>query len=231
MDDVEGGGVAMKARMLMLTAGVLAVAIAVSPAARRRYLSWGATLEEAAGTLPGDDLLPDAALLSTRAVSIDAAPEAVWPWLVQMGSGRGGAYTYDWIENLLGLDMHSADEILPQFQQLAVGDVLPLGPSGPSMRVEICDRDRTLAFKSADGAWVWIFELRPDRGGTRLISRNRITPPGAGRVRRLLYDVVMSPGSLVMERRMLYGIKRRAERLSRSGTSDPSAPTRDTLRS
>jgi hypothetical protein len=67
----------------------------------------------------------------------------VWPWLVQMGSGRGGAYTYDWIENLFGLDMHSADAIMPEFQHLAVGDVLPLGPDGPGMRVEICDAEST----------------------------------------------------------------------------------------
>ena len=178
---------------------------------RRWFLTWGATPGEVAGPLPGDDLLPDAELSSTRAVTIGAEPPAVWPWLVQMGSGRGGAYTYDWIENLFGLNMHSADQILPQFQGLAVGDVLPMGRDGPAMRVEICDRDRTLAFRSTDGAWVWIFELRPVPGGTRLISRNRIRPPGTGRIRRLLYDAVMTPGSLVMERRMLLGIRKRAE--------------------
>jgi hypothetical protein len=80
------------------------------------------------------------------------------------------------------------------------------------MRVEICEPERTLAFRSGDGAWVWIFELRPDRGRTRLISRNRISPPGTIRVARLIYDVVMAPGSLIMERRMLHGIKERAER-------------------
>ncbi len=204
-------------------AGLAAAAAALSPPARRRWLTWGATPAEVAGALPGDDLLPDAALVSTRAVTIAAGPPAVWPWLVQMGSGRGGAYTYDWIENLFGLDMHSADAILPQFQHLAAGDVLPLGPGGPGMRVEICDPGRTLAFRSADGAWVWIFALRPDPRGTRLISRNRITPPGAGRVRRWLYDVVMSPGSLVMERRMLLGIRERAERAAGPGDPGPGA--------
>ncbi len=151
-------------------------AAAWSPAARRWCLSYGATAEEVARQLPGDELLPSPDLLSTRAVTIDAAPETVWPWLVQMGSGRGGAYTYDWIENLFGLDMHSADEILPGFQHLAVGDVLPLGANGPGMRVEICDPERTLAFRSTDGTWVWIFELSSYWLGTRLISRNRIAP-------------------------------------------------------
>jgi hypothetical protein len=193
----------------LLGAGVLVAAL--SPAARRRYLTWGTTEEEATGPLPGDDLLPNPDLLSTRAVTIDAAPSTVWPWLVQMGSGRGGAYTYDWIENLLGLDMHSAYEILPTFQRLAVGDVLPVGPKGPAMRVEICEPERTLVFRSTDGMWVWIFELRQHWLGTRLISRNRIATPGAGWARRLVDHVVMEPGSLIMERRMLLGIKWRAE--------------------
>ncbi len=70
--------------------------------------------------------------MTTRAITIDAPPDAIWPWLVQMGSGRGGAYTYDWIENLLGLNMHSADEILPEFQDLKAGDELPMGPGGRS---------------------------------------------------------------------------------------------------
>jgi hypothetical protein len=133
---------------------------------------------------------------------------------VQMGSGRGGAYTYDWIENLFGLNMHSADQILPQFQQLAVGDVLPMGPNGPAMRVEICDPQRTLAFCSTDGNWVWSFNLSSLWPGTRLISRNRITVPDATWLGRLLYRVIMEPGSLVMERRMLLGIRKRAEALS-----------------
>jgi len=212
-DEVRGVPATMRAVLLLIGAGV---AVAASPWARRRFVTWGATPEEITGTLPGDDLLPDAGLVSTRAITIAAGPSAVWPWLVQMGSGRGGAYTYDRVENLFGLDMHSADEILPRLQHLAVGDTMPLGPRGPAMRVEICEPERTLAFRSADGAWVWIFELRPDHCRTRLISRNRIRPPGANPAARLLYEVAMAPGSLIMERRMLHGIRQRAERLGRS---------------
>jgi hypothetical protein len=189
----------------------MAAATVYSPPARHWYLNYGATAEEAAQALPGDELLPDPDLQSTRAITIAAPPSTVWPWLVQMGSGRGGAYTYDWIENLLGLDMHSADDILPQFQHLAVGDVLPLGPKGPAQRVEICDTDRTLAFRSTDGTWVWIFHLTTRWLATRLISRNRILVPGATVARRLVGRVVLEPGSLIMERRMLLGIKERAE--------------------
>ncbi|GIF42828.1 SRPBCC family protein [Actinoplanes xinjiangensis] len=199
-------------RFPWIIAACVAVA-AYSPPARRWYLTWGATLEEAAAPLPGDELLTEPDLQSTRAVIIDAPPAAVWPWLVQMGSGRGGAYTYDWIENLFGLGMHSADEILPQFQHLAVGEVLPLGPDGPGMRVEIFEPEQTLSFCSEDGNWVWTFHLRPDSPGkTRLLSRNRIAAPAASWASRLVTRFVMEPGSLIMERRMLLGIKERTER-------------------
>jgi hypothetical protein len=192
----------------------LAASAAYSKLARRWYLTWGATSAETTARLPGDELLDEPDLQSTRAISIEAPPAAVWPWLVQMGSGRGGAYTYDWIENLFGLGMHSADEILPQFQHLAVGETLPIGPNGPGMRVEICVPERTLAFRSVDGAWVWIFELRSDGAGTRLVSRNRIATPHATWTGRLANRLVMEPGSLIMERRMLLGIKERAERIA-----------------
>lgn len=181
---------------------------------RRKVLTWGASAEEISGRLPGDDLLPDTRLVTTRAVTIQAPPDAVWPWLAQMGSGRGGAYTYDWIENLLGLDMHSADTILPQHQQIKTGDEFPLGPGRPAFRVEVCEPGRALVFRFAGGNWVWSFALIARAGTTRLVSRNRIVMPGASLVTRLFNLVVMEPGSLVMERKMLLGIKKRAERLS-----------------
>ena len=202
----------MRAAAWTVIGGAALAAVIWSPPARRWCLTYGATAAEVAGRLPGDDLLPHPDLLSTRAVTIEAPPAAVWPWLAQMGSGRGGAYTYDWIENLFGLDMHSADTILPEFQRIAAGDVLPLGPGGPGMRVEICDRERTLAFRSTAGDWVWIFHLADDRLGTRLISRNRIATTRATPAQRLANRLVVEPGSLVMERRMLLGIKERAER-------------------
>ena len=179
---------------------------------RHWCLTWGARDAEVAAKLPGDELLPDAGLVTTRAVTIDALPAAIWPWLVQMGSGRGGAYTYDWIENLLGLDMHSADEILPRYQDLRVGDELPMGPGRPGMTVEVLDPPRTLAVRLADQNWVWIFALVPEGESTRLISRNRIATSALPPAARLFYTVFMEPGSLVMERKMLLGIKQRAER-------------------
>ena len=193
-----------------------ASAAVVGPAAyllffRRWCLTWGARDNEVAGKLPGDELLPGADLVTTRAVTIDAPQETIWPWLAQMGSGRGGAYTYDWIQNLLGLNMHSADTILPQYQGIKVGDELPMGPGRPVMTVEVADPPRTLAIRIADQNWVWIFALVPEGGSTRLISRNRIATSSLGPVARAFYTVFMEPGSLIMERKMLLGIKQRAE--------------------
>lgn len=197
---------------LAAAAGLAAVAY---PLLLRRWcLTWGATTDEVARAIPGDDLLPRPDICSTRAVTIDAPPAAIWPWLVQMGSGRGGAYTYDWIENLFGLDMHSADEILPEFQYLRVGDLLPLGDKGPRLRAEVVDRDQTLTLRSEDGNWVWAFALYPEATHTRLVSRNRIAVQAATVAHRLTDLFVMEPGSLVMERKMLLGIKERAERLA-----------------
>lgn len=191
-------------------AGLVCGAIAYRLLLRPRVLTWGATADEAVARLPGDELLEDAAGVATRAITIDAPASAVWPWLAQMGpSPRGGAYTYDWIENLLGLNMHSADEVLPEFQHPRVGDELGYGAN--RMRFERVEPGHVLALRSSDGNWVWSFVLDEHDGSTRLISRNRFRLP---RLRDRLGMVPMEPGSLVMERKMLRGIKRRAERLA-----------------
>jgi hypothetical protein len=179
---------------------------------RERCLQWGATDEEAEADLPGDDLLTAPDILSTRAITIDAPAAAIWPWLLQFGPGRGGAYTYDWIENLMGLNMHSADRILPEFQQLKVGDAFPLGTKGPVVRVASIDPEGSLVFRSDDGHWVWSFTLVETGDRTRLLSRNRIASPDAGPIGRAVNTAIMEPGSLVMERKMLHGLKERAER-------------------
>jgi hypothetical protein len=181
---------------------------------RRPILTGGATDAEATARLPGDELLANADGVSTRAIEIDAPASAVWPWLAQMGpSPRGGAYTYDWIENLLWLNMHSTDRVLPEFQHPLVGDTIALGAN--RMRLERIEPDHLLAWRSEDGSWVWSFVLTEHHGGTRLISRNRFRLPTlAARIAML----PMEAGSLVMERRMLIGVKDRAERLARSDT-------------
>jgi hypothetical protein len=180
---------------------------------RRPILTWGATSEEAAARLPGDELLEAADGVATRAITIDAPPAAVWPWIAQMGPApRGGAYTYDWIENLLGLNMHSADRVLPEFQHPQIGDAFGFGAN--RMSYAVVEPEHMLAIRSADGNWVWVFILEEKDGRTRLISRNRFRLP---RLRDKLGMIPMEPGSLVMERKMLLGIKRRAERLAATG--------------
>ena len=195
---------------LRALSGALGVFVLYRMLLRRPIMTWGATAKEVAARLPGDELLEDADGVSTRAISIAAPRSAVWPWIAQMGPApRGGAYTYDWIENLLGLEMHSADRALPEFQDPQIGEGFGYGPN--KMIFQMVEPEHVLATQSADGNWVWAFVLEEQDGGTRLLSRNRFRLP---RLRDRLGMVPMEPGSLVMERKMLLGIKQRAERLA-----------------
>jgi hypothetical protein len=207
-------------KVLATAAGTAAALEAARRIVRAPVLTWGATAEEVGRTLPGDDQLEDAAVVSTRAITIEAPPSAVWPWLVQMGAGRGGAYTYDWIENLFGLGIHSADTIHPEWQDLAVGDVIPGRKTLSDMRVEALEPDRALVLRSTDGTWVWAFVLDDLGGRTRLVSRVAMVEPSLG---DRIGMAVMEPGSLVMERKMLHGIKERAERLAATPGASPAA--------
>ena len=162
-------------------------------------------------------MLPDADIVSTRAVRIEAPPEAVWPWLAQMGSGRGGLYTYDWIENLLGLHMHSVEVVLPQFQNVAVGDAQKLGKRGPTLRIAICDLGRVLVVRSDDGNWVWSFFLERSGSGDPanqsqpdLDSRSVSSGP-------LVLSVLHGAGEPRNGTQDALGIKQRAQRLVREG--------------
>ena len=202
-------------RLRRVSLAVVALAVVYVGLLRRPILTWGATDAEADGRLPGDELLEDADGIATRAVDIDAPAAAVWPWIARMGPApRGGAYTYDWVENLLGLNMHSADEVLPEFQHPEVGDEIGYGEN--VMRVERVDPQEVLAWRASHGNWVWTFILRERDGRTRLISRNRFRLPTLG---ARIGMVPMEAASLVMERKMLFGMKERAERLAREGAA------------
>lgn len=191
--------------LIALAGGVLYAAVG-----RRWVLEWGATESEAAAPLPGDELLREPDGSSTRAITIDAPAAKVWPWIVQIGPApRGGVYTYDWIENLLGLNMHSVDVLLPDFQHPEVGDEIAMGAN--RMILEVVEPNRALTWRSADGNWVWSFVLHEQGGKTRLISRNSFRLP---RVIDKLGMFPMEPASLIMERKMLLGMKQRAERVA-----------------
>lgn len=201
---------------------------ALSLASRRWHRSWGATAAEAIGALPGDELIPDAGLQTTRGIHIHAPAAIVWPWLVQMGQGRGGLYTYELIENLLGARIHNLDRIDPQLQQLRVGDRIRLTPEiylgripGQYYTVMEIRRERALVMLQelpTGGRTTWSFNLRPlGPHATRLLVRGRTSIPDepAEKLARGAELLALEPGYFVMERGMLRGLKKRAERTAR----------------
>jgi hypothetical protein len=207
----------LKRTSLWTTAPValLAAGLAYWLGLRPWHVRWGATNAEVMLPLPGDTIVPRPRNWATRAITIDAPVAAVWPWLVQIGHGRGGLYSYDWLENLAGCDMHSANRIIPEFQYLEVGDVIRLGPEGyPSYPVAAVEPGRALVLAGDDldlGAHSWTFVLEPvDDRTTRLIVRSRGDyPPTMANF--AIWRLVTEPLHFVMERKMLLGIKQRAE--------------------
>jgi hypothetical protein len=181
---------------------------------RPKVLNWNTTREEIEREMPGDEILPSIAIQTSRAITIDAPPERIWPWLVQMGPRpRAGVYTYDWIERMLGIDIQNSNRILPEFQHLEPGEFFQLNPKGGGLRVRQVLEGKGLVLQWEPENSTWAFVLYPEDGRTRLVSRNRV--PGAGLGFWLRMVALMEPGSLVMERKMLQGIKSRAESLAR----------------
>ncbi len=232
-------------RFLENLGGALAVGTCVlfSPLLRGWYNRWGATETERHMRLPGDDLTPYPHLTYTRAVHIQASSAQVWSWLVQIGQERGGLYSYDGLENLIGCKLHSADRIVPEWQTLRAGDNVRLGPKGyPLFKVTAVEPGRTLILAAADPrtekttqfqepmpetymVYHWVFTLldQPD-GSTRLLTRMRMDYHPTDFTNWLMWRIFMEPINFVMERRMLLGIKARAEASARRfGQSDLSA--------
>lgn len=200
-------------------AGV-AFLVATALLARQRYLRWGATDEEVRASLPGDGLIDNSHLMATRAVAIRADPAEVWPWLTQLGQGRGGFYSYDRVENLVGCHIHSADRILPQFQAVEVGDEVRLHPDVP-LAVAQVQPGHALVLRggvpmgpaAAPYDFTWAFVLRPGSGGTtRLVVRERY---GYAPWWSALLVGPVEAVSAAMSRRMLNGIRDRVEAAAR----------------
>lgn len=176
-------------------------------------LRWGAMPEEVHAAMPGDDVVEQPTYISTRAITIVARPVEVWQWLVQLGQGRGGMYSYTWIENLGGLKMENAAQILPEYQHLTPGDVIPLAPNGSGPRVRSIEPNRALVLEF-EGGWTWTFLLVPlDARRTRLVIRNRWSTAGMNLAAKLFFLLVLDFGDFVMERKMMLGIKQRAEQM------------------
>src|SRR5438105_9916634 len=113
---------------------------------RFRDLTWGATDQEVGDPLAGDDLISNADMVATRAIAIRASADQVWPWIVQLGQGRGGFYSYDFLENLVGCDIHSADRIATEWQDVEVGDEVRLAPK-VSLAVAFVEVGRSLVLR------------------------------------------------------------------------------------
>lgn len=182
---------------------------------------WGTTDEELARVMPGDAVIANPTKVDTQTVTVNAPPEHIWPWLVQMGSRRGGLYSYDWLDRLFGfLDRPSATRILPEFQHLVVGDKIYLGRE--ELTVEVLEPLRALALLDQGHGmqWVWQFGLYPiDEQRTRLVSRGTEWTPNSP-----LWWLFMRVGELtgfIMTRRFLLGVKERAEALRASAVPVP----------
>ncbi len=212
------------ARGVITASGVAlgAYILLVRPWQRR----WGATDEEVKRTLPGDELVSNPGVVLTRAITIQARPAGIWPWLVQIGQGRGGYYSYDQLENRFGLKMKNAQSINPEWQHISVGDIIPAEPGGKGFKVLVVEPEKTLVigsveandagvfegFKQMFPAFTWAFILEKiDDEHTRLISRLRgqVQPgqPPAARIAASCFE----PIEFLMTRKMLLGIKQRAE--------------------
>jgi hypothetical protein len=174
--------------------------------------TWIATDSERRRTMLGDTYVTLPGHQATLGVTIDTTPAAIWPWLLQMGYQRGGLYSYDWLDRLFGyLDRPSADRILPKWQRLAVGDTIPVG-RGRAFPVRAIEPNRSLVLGGYDRdvEWSWELALTPQaNGSTRLVSRNRIWTRRT--FRSSLMMLLMKPAALLMTRKMLLGIKQRAE--------------------
>lgn len=215
-----------KTTATLISAGSVGAALAAYTfLIRPWHLGWGATEAELQEPLPGDDVVPNPTQEATHAITINAPVADVWPWLLQIGQNKGGFYSYSLLENLVGCGIHNAKRIVPEWQSLRAGDVLWLHPKAPPLPVLLVEPDRTiviggLAEELRDdlsenirgGTWAFVLkELDPST--TRLLVRIRWNRKG-GLLDWLYNFGVLEPSHFVMERRMMLGIKHRAEALA-----------------
>jgi hypothetical protein len=202
-------------RPLIVAVTLAAVLITYIGLLRPWHSHWGATAREVSRTLAGDSLVQDPQEVTTRAITIHAWPTHVWPWLAQMGNGRGGLYSYDWLDQLFGvLDGPSSDTLIAQFQGLRAGDTIPIGGS-PGWPVAIANPNEQLLLDvhQAGAHVTWAFVLDPvSATETRLIMRVRARLPRSWRLPLQL--ALLDPAEFLMVRRQLIGVRERAERLA-----------------
>lgn len=185
-------------------------AFLTAPLFRRHHLTWGATPREARAPMPGDDLVAKAQYRTTRAVTVDAPPEAVWPWLVQVGCLRAGFYSHDLLDNL---GHPSSRTIIPELQDLHVGQWVPMSPRPPTQvtafAVHSFETNHWLLWSKPDSTWAWLLTELPGRR-TRLVTRVHAQYDWAKPATALLGVMLMEFGDFAMMRQMLRGIAERA---------------------
>ncbi|MEE4275280.1 MAG: SRPBCC family protein [Thermoleophilia bacterium] len=191
-----------------------------APLYRRRHLRWGATDAEVVAPMPGDERVPRASFNATRAITIAAPPEAVWPWIVQMGYKRAGFYTYALLDNA---GYESADAVLPEYQSLQVGDWMPMAEKvseTTAFRVAAFAENEWLLWSKPDSTWSWTLAPLPD-GGTRLVTRLKQRYQWERPAMAFFTLVLLEFGDFPMMRRVLRGIRERAERRGAGADSAP----------
>ena len=201
----------MTGALVIITLAAAAALAAYLRVIRPWQLRWGATDDETARPMPGDDVVARPTFNATRAVTVRARPEDIWPWLAQIGIGRAGWYSYDWIDNLGRL---SAERILPEFQDLKVGDLIPVSPDGKQgFWVKDMEPNRWMLWWDKKGRVTWYWGLYPlDENHSRLITRVRMRYDWLSP--SILFNLVLDVGDIVMMRKCMLGIKRRAEALA-----------------
>ena len=184
---------------------------------RPRQLRWGATDEEIERHMSGDEIVATPSFNATRAVSVKAPPENIWPWLVQIGCKRAGWYSYDWIDNL---GIPSADCIIPELQEIRIGQLIPLSPNGKiGFYVKDFRPNSWVLWTDIENTNTWYWGIYPsDPETTRLITRVRLQYRWLSPT--IIFSLLLDVGDIVMMRRCMLGIKRRAELLTRGGSND-----------
>ena len=192
------GGLALGLGVLILVAAIYVWLV------KPWHMRWGATDAETVNPMPGDELIPGAGQ-TTRAITIAALPGEVWPWLVQLGYGKAGWYSYDWIDNDF---QPSAHRIIPEYQDLKVGDKILMMPE-MGFVVQSIDEPNSIVSVLEDGSTSWCLALYPDDGLTRLVSRWR--PKFEKTPATFFMTMLSEPGTFIMEQKMLKTIRDRVE--------------------
>jgi hypothetical protein len=211
----------------VVTIGIIAVAgvivgLAVFALYRPWQLTWGSSRQEVSRRMLGDEVAPHPTFNATRAVTVEAPPEDVWPWIVQIGFGRAGWYSYDVLDNL---GHHSAERILPALQLIEVGDLIPMGPgeeTGMWVKQFVPYRSILWEDKNHLTTWAWALDPMPG-GGTRLVTRVR-SGSSWRRPMTVVWLLMVEVADFPMMRKCLLGIKRRAEALTLAVPRSPNAP-------